>query len=85
MVSTRQQARARKRREGNPPPAGSGDEHEEQTPDSRKTRGKKHAETATGVKQQRESRETAELLRFLNMPIDIFHEVNRSLLYSRVP
>ena len=74
---------ARKRREENPLPASSGDEHEEQAPDSRKTRGKKRAETTTGDKQQQEFSETAELLRLLNMPIDILHEVRRSLLHSR--
>ena len=87
MVSTRQQARVRKCREENPPLAGNDNEHEEQTPDSRKTRGMKFAETTIGGKQQQESRayETARLSRFLNMPIDILHEVRRSPLYSRVP
>ena len=79
MVSTRQQARTRKPIEETPPSTGNRDEHEEQTPNPRKTRGKKRAETLAGGRRQQNLREEVKLSRFPNLPIDILYEVRRSL------
>ena len=65
--------------------AGNGDKYEEQTPESRKAQGKKHAGTIASGKQQQKYRETIKPSNLLGMPIDVLYGVCRSLLCSCVP
>jgi len=83
MVSTRQAVKARKSAGETFSPAGSGDEHEEGTPEPSKTRGTKRARTTkmTAEDQRRERRRKAAKLSMLpGMPVDILYEVGGSLL-----
>lgn len=78
MVSTRQAGRTRKSAEKSSPPADSGDEYEERTPEPNKTRGTKRVRTAKTTakgKQQEKRRKKAKLSMLPEMPIDILYEV----------
>ena len=66
------------------PSTGNGGKHEEQTPEPRKTRGKKRAKTTASGKQQQKCNETVKPSKLLGMPIDVLYEVCRSLLCSCV-
>lgn len=84
MVSTRQAGKTRKSAEESSPPADSGEEYEERTPEPNKTRGTKRARTAkTAVKgkQQEKRRKKAKLSMLPGMPVDILYEVRGNLLH----
>ena len=78
MVSTRQARKTRKSAEEGFPPADSGDEYEEPTPEPDKTRGTKRTRTGTTIvkgKQQEKRRKKAMLSMLPEMPVDILYEV----------
>jgi len=84
MVLTRHAEKTRKAAEGGSPPADSGDEYEECTPESDKKCGTKRARTAKTTvkdKQQEKPRKKAKLSMLPDMPVDILYEVRGSLLY----
>lgn len=92
MVSTRHAERMHKAAEESPPPADSGDEYEEPSPEPNRTRVTKRARTgaATAKDKQQEKRSAkAKLWMLPEMPIDVLYEVGTPLwhhifIYTKV-
>jgi len=83
MVSTQQVGKTRKSAEETSPPADSGDEYEERTPEPNGTRGTKRTRTTKTTvkgKQQKKRRKKAKLSMLPEMPVDILYEVHGTLL-----